>query len=81
MPRTVSRIQYLQAASMANSAGVSESSAEWIRRGLRCSLLVWCADLFCTYRPTRAKAALARVTLARMSSARAVQMNGLGCLS
>ena len=40
--------------------------------------LVWCADLFCTYRPTRARAALARVTLARMSSARAVQMNGLG---
>ena len=36
------------------------------------ALLVWCADLFCTYRPTRASVALARVPLARMSSALAV---------
>jgi hypothetical protein len=42
--------------------------------------LVWCAKLFCTYRLTRANAALARVTLARMWAALAVQMNGLGSL-
>ena len=42
--------------------------------------LVGCADLLCTYRPTRASAAFARVTLARMSSALAVQMNGFGFL-
>ena len=41
-------------------------------------LLVWCAALFCTYLETAAKAALARVTLARMSEALAVQMKGLG---
>jgi hypothetical protein len=41
--------------------------------------LVWCANLFCTYvRP--APAALARVTLARMSDALAVQMKGFGFL-
>lgn len=44
------------------------------------TFLVWCADLFCTYRPTRANAAFARVTLARMSEALAVQMKGLGFL-
>jgi len=41
--------------------------------------LVWCADLFCTYRVAAARAAFARVTLARMSLALAVQMKGLGC--
>jgi len=41
--------------------------------------LVWCATLFCTYRMTAARAAFARVTLARMSEAVAVQMKGLGC--
>ncbi|MBA2672615.1 MAG: toprim domain-containing protein, partial [Ramlibacter sp.] len=40
--------------------------------------LVWCAPLFCTYREIAANAALALVTLARMSEALAVQMNGLG---
>ena len=40
--------------------------------------LVWCVILFCTYRPDAAKAALARVTFARMSEALAVQMKGLG---
>ena len=42
--------------------------------------LVWCAALFCTYLETAAKAALARVTLARMSDALAVQMKGLGSM-
>lgn len=41
-------------------------------------VLVWCATLFCTYRALPARAALARVTLARMSDAVAVQMKGLG---
>jgi hypothetical protein len=41
-------------------------------------VLVWCANLFCTYLGTAARAALARVTFARMSDALAVQMNGLG---
>lgn len=40
--------------------------------------LVQCATLFCTYRAVAARAALARVTFARMSDAPAVQMNGLG---
>jgi len=40
--------------------------------------LVQCATLLCTYRATAASAALARVTLARMSEALAVQMNGFG---
>ena len=43
-------------------------------------LLVQCATLFCTYPGVAAKAALARVTLARMSVALAVQMNGLGSM-
>lgn len=42
--------------------------------------LVWCATLFCTYLEAAARAALARVTLARMSEAVAVQMNGLGSM-
>lgn len=42
--------------------------------------LVQCAILFCTYPATAPSAALARVTLARMSDARAVQMNGLGSM-
>ncbi|MEF7612641.1 hypothetical protein V4F39_01880, partial [Aquincola sp. MAHUQ-54] len=37
--------------------------------------LVQCAALFCTYPAAATKAALARVTLARMSVALAVQMN------
>ena len=40
--------------------------------------LVRCVIQFCTYPVVRASAALARVTLARMSEALAVQMNGLG---
>jgi hypothetical protein len=40
--------------------------------------LVWCAALFCTYLETVAKTALARVTLAKMSEALAVQIKGLG---
>ena len=36
------------------------------------------ARLICTYRAALARAAFARVTLARMSDAVAVQMNGLG---
>lgn len=43
-------------------------------------LLVQCAALFCTYPALAARAALARVTLARMSFALAVQMNGLGSM-
>lgn len=42
-------------------------------------LLVQCAALFCTY-PSAASAVFARVTFARMSDARAVQMNGLGSM-
>ena len=42
--------------------------------------LVQCATLFCTYPTVAAKAAFARVTLARMSLALAVQMNGLGSM-
>ena len=42
--------------------------------------LVQCAALFCTYPAVATKAALARVTLARMSLALAVQMNGLGSM-
>jgi hypothetical protein len=42
--------------------------------------LVQCATLFCTYPAVAASAAFARVTLARMSLARAVQMNGLGSM-
>ena len=42
--------------------------------------LVQCAALFCTYPATATKAALARVTLAKMSLALAVQMNGLGSM-
>jgi hypothetical protein len=42
--------------------------------------LVQCATLFCTYPTEAASAALARMTLARMSEARAVQMNGLGSM-
>lgn len=42
--------------------------------------LVQCATLFCTYPADVAKVALARVTLARMSVALAVQMNGLGSM-
>ena len=42
--------------------------------------LVQCAALFCTYPVTVAEAALARVTLARMSVALAVQMKGLGSM-
>jgi Transcriptional regulators len=41
--------------------------------------LVQCATLFCTYREAAVRAALARVTLAKMSLALAVQMKGLGC--
>jgi hypothetical protein len=36
--------------------------------------LVWCANLFCTFRLTRAAAALARVSLARISAACLVQI-------
>ena len=43
-------------------------------------VLVQCATLFCTYPAMVARAAFARVTLARMSDARAVQMNGLGSM-
>jgi hypothetical protein len=43
------------------------------------AILVQCANLFCTYLATAGRAALARVTFARMSDALAVQMNGLGC--
>ena len=39
---------------------------------------MWCATLFCTYLVAPANAALARVTLAKMSLALAVQMKGLG---
>ncbi len=39
------------------------------KRWLGTSSLVWCAALFCTYREAAASAALARVTLARMSEA------------
>ncbi|MBA3597018.1 MAG: hypothetical protein H0W40_06540 [Methylibium sp.] len=42
--------------------------------------LVQCATLFCTYFAEATSAAFARVTLARMSDARAVQMNGLGSM-
>jgi uncharacterized protein (DUF2132 family) len=42
--------------------------------------LVQCATLFCTYPALAASAAFARVTLVRMSVARAVQMNGLGSM-
>jgi hypothetical protein len=42
--------------------------------------LVQCAALFCTYPAVAARAALARVTLAKMSLALAVQMNGLGSM-
>jgi len=51
----------------------------WIRASEK-GALVWCANLFCTYLATRARAAFARVTLARMSAALAVQINGLGSL-
>lgn len=44
------------------------------------SNLVQCATLFCTYSAAATSAAFARVTLARMSVARAVQMNGLGSM-
>lgn len=43
-------------------------------------LLVQCAALFCTYSAVAARLALARVTLAKMSLALAVQMNGLGSM-
>jgi len=43
-------------------------------------VLVQCATLFCTYPAAAARPAFARVTLARMSEARAVQMNGLGSM-
>jgi len=43
-------------------------------------VLVQCAALFCTYPAAAAKAALARVTLAKMSVALAVQMNGFGSM-
>jgi hypothetical protein len=39
--------------------------------------LVWCAGLFCTYLEAIARAVFARVTLAKMSEALAVQMKGL----
>ena len=38
------------------------------------------ATLFCTYPAEAAIAVFPRVTLARMSEARAVQMNGLGSM-
>ena len=47
---------------------------------IRSSTLVQCATLFCTYHAVATSAALARVTLARMSVAQAVQMNGLGSM-
>ena len=47
---------------------------------LKPELLVQCAALFCTYPAAAAKAALARVTLAKMSVALAVQMNGFGSM-
>ena len=46
----------------------------------RLNRLVQCATLFCTYPAVAARAAFARVTLARMSVALAVQMNGLGSM-
>ena len=56
----------------ANPANIANSLiGEW---------LVQCATLFCTYVEVATSAALARVTLARMSVARAVQMNGLGSM-
>ena len=48
--------------------------------GLAYGLLVHCATLLCTYAAAAASAAFARVTLARMSVARAVQMNGFGSM-
>jgi hypothetical protein len=41
---------------------------------------VWCAVMFCTYFEAAAKAAFARVTLARMSEALVVQIKGLGSM-
>jgi hypothetical protein len=47
---------------------------------IRNDVLVQCAALFCTYSAVAARLALARVTLAKMSLALAVQMNGLGSM-
>ena len=47
---------------------------------IRRHALLHCATLFCTYHAVATSAALARVTLARMSVAQAVQMNGLGSM-
>lgn len=49
-------------------------------RAANLDLLVQCAALFCTYPAAAANAALARVTLAKMSLALAVQMKGLGSM-
>jgi hypothetical protein len=46
--------------------------------GFKVTVLVHCHALLCTYLDTVARAALARVTLARMSLALAVQMKGFG---
>ena len=68
-----------QVKSIANETGMYSDDLE--RKYVLCKPreLVWCANLFCTYLETAARVALARVTLARMSDALAVQMNGLGC--
>lgn len=57
-----------------------EPLADLEKQPLDSSHLVQCATLFCTYRVVATSAAFARVTLARMSVARAVHMNGLGSM-
>jgi phosphoglycolate phosphatase-like HAD superfamily hydrolase len=66
--------------SRAVTVGDSEIDADTMRAAGTALILVQCATLFCTYPAEATMAAFARVTLARMSEARAVQMNGLGSM-
>jgi hypothetical protein len=74
------------AAALVGSADVNFLLVWAVRTRFACGMplanlvLVQCATLFCTYPAEATMAAFARVTLARMSEARAVQMNGLGSM-
>lgn len=83
-PATDSARQALAAARGLDAVSVQARAAYYLRArrdgDAARALLVQCATLFCTYAEIAASAALARVTLARMSDARAVQMNGFGSM-
>jgi hypothetical protein len=63
---------------MSEHVGVDGCRFGWVAVFEESAQLVQCATLFCTYVEAALRATLARVTLARMSLALAVQMKGLG---